>query len=109
MRDDILAALNGQIVHDAMTDRTRRHPLPPERRAGMRVPEKIGELLVLPVFARGPVAIFEEIDSRYVGEIFEFRQAHEIKWTVGECAGQKRSFSEFREHSSRSALGRRIL
>jgi hypothetical protein len=71
----------------------------------MRVPEKIGELLVLPVLARGPVAIFDEIDSRYVGEIFEFRQAHEIKRTVGKGARQKRSFSEFTEHSSRSALG----
>jgi hypothetical protein len=63
----------------------------------------------LPVFARGAVAVFDEIDSRYVGEIFEFRQAHEIKWTVGKGARQKRSFSEFTEHSSRSALGRRIL
>ena len=75
----------------------------------MCVPEKIGELLVLPAFARGPVAIFDEIDSPYIGKIFECRRAHKTKWTVGKCPKQKWSVCEITGHSSRSALGQCML
>jgi hypothetical protein len=36
----------------------------------LRVPEKIGQLPGLPVLARGPIAVFDELNRRYIGKIF---------------------------------------
>jgi hypothetical protein len=100
LRTDILAALDWQILHDAMTDHARRHPLAPKLRASMRVPKEIGQLSVLPAFARSSVAILDKINYCYIGKIFLGRWIQEREWTIAICSGVKRPGCKIREHSN---------
>src|SRR5690242_18737521 len=64
----------------------------------MSMPEEIGQLLVLPIFTRGPFAILNEINCSNIGKVFQRRRSQKAEWPVGICAGLKRPLCEIREH-----------
>jgi hypothetical protein len=62
------------------------------------MPEKIGQLLVLPVLARGPVAILDQVNGGYVCQILLNGTAEEAEGAITECIGPKRTVSENGKH-----------
>ena len=78
------------MFHDVMIYHARRHSFTPEFRVSLRVPEKIGQLPGLPVLARGPIAVFDELNRRYIGKIFLNRWSEKAQGTITKRCRLKR-------------------
>ena len=64
----------------------------------MRVPEKIGQLFVLPSLTRRSIAILDEVNRRNMRHFFLYRWNGKTKWTFSVGSRLKRPRCEIRKH-----------
>jgi len=62
------------------------------------VPEKIGQLFVLPSLSRGPIAILDEVNCRNMREVLLDRRSQKSKWTFSVGSRLKRPRCEIGKH-----------